>query len=235
MPKINVYLPDELAAAVRDAGLPVSSICQAALESAVRSVGAARATDLAPDEGTARGRLFRHFTPRARSATSAAQEHAKEHGHSYVGTEHLLLGMLDEAGNLALRVLEALDVEPEDVRAELLASLPPDGPDSLGGRPRFTPLTKKALEHAATEATAFGHNYIGCEHLLLGLVSVEDGLASQVLRRMGVELRTTRRTVTAVLSGFASALGPDRRATPSRAALAEILRRLEAIEARLAG
>jgi|SRR5579862_8282854 len=236
MPKINVYLPDELAAAVRDAGVPVSAICQAALEKAVRNVDAARATDLAPSTGKVRGRLFRHFTPRARNAATAAEEAARQHGHPYVGTEHLLLGVLDQDGNLALKVLEALEVEPEDVRAELLASLPPDAPGRwTGDRPRFTPLSKQALEHASTEAVTFGHNYIGCEHLLLGLVSVEDGLASQVLRRMGVELRTTRRTVAAVLSGFASAHEQLPGAVSPRATLSDVLRRLEAIEARLPG
>jgi ATP-dependent Clp protease ATP-binding subunit ClpA len=235
MPKINVYLPDELAAAVRDAGVPVSAICQAALENAVRDVDAARATDLVPDEGKVRGRLFRHFTPRARNAASAAEAQAREHGHNSVGTEHLLLGILDVGGNLALNVLDALEVEPDDVRTELLASLPPAATVRSEDRPRFTPATKKALENAATEAISFGHNYIGCEHLLLGLVSVEDGLASQVLRRMGVELRTTRRTVTAILAGFASARELGASPTPPPDAFAEILRRLDAIEARLAG
>jgi ATP-dependent Clp protease ATP-binding subunit ClpC len=236
MPKINVYLPDELAEAVRDAQLPVSAICQAALEKAVRDIGAARSTDEPPEAGHPRGRLFRHFTDRARNAVSAAQREAKEHGHCYIGTEHLLLGVLDEGANVGIKVLESLEVEVPDVRAELVASLLPPGKPP-GEKVPFTPLAKAVLERAATESLSLGHNYIGCEHLLLGLVGVEDGLASQVLRRMGVELRTTRRVVTATLSGYVLA---REQVSPAPAeelpeATAEILRRLRAIEERLAG
>ena len=235
MPKINVYLPDELASAVRDAQVPVSAICQAALERAVRDIGAARSTDEPPAGGRVRGRLFRRFTDRARSAVSAAQREAQEHGHRYIGTEHLLLGVLDEGANLGIKVLESLEVEPADLRAELVASLLPAG-GPPGEKPPFTPLAKAVLEHAASEALSLGHNYIGCEHLLLGLVAVEDGLASQVLRRMGVELRTTRRAVTTTLSGYAHARDQAVPAPPGALAeaTAEILRRLQAIEDRLA-
>jgi ATP-dependent Clp protease ATP-binding subunit ClpA len=236
MPKINVYLPDELAAAVRDAQLPVSAVCQAALERAVRDVGAARSTDEPPVEGRVKGRLFRHFTDRARTAVSAAQQEARDHLHSYIGTEHLLLGMLDEGANLGIRALESLDVEPTDLRAELVASLLPPG-ESPGEKPSFTPLAKAVLERAATEAHTFGHNYIGCEHLLLGLIAIEEGLASQVLRRMGLELRTTRRAITALLAGYAQGRQQAAAAAPAPLsdATAEILRRLQSIEDRLAG
>jgi ATP-dependent Clp protease ATP-binding subunit ClpA len=234
MPKINVYLPDELAAAVRDAHVPVSAICQAALEKAVRDIGAARSTDEPPTGERVRGRLFRRFTDRARSAVSAAQREAHEQGHGYIGTEHLLLGILDEGANVGLKVLESLEVEPDDLRAELVASLPPAGA-LPGDKLPFTPLAKAVLERAAAESHSLGHNYIGCEHILLGLVAVEDGLASQVLRRMGVELRTTRLAVTGSLSGYVHA---REQVAPAPAAVlgeatAEILRRLQAIEDRL--
>src|SRR2546421_1778433 len=124
MPKINVYLPDELAAAVRDAQVPVSAICQAALERAVRDVSALRGSDGVPAQEPAYGPFMR-FTPRARSAIACAQSEARQRSHSYVGTEHLLLGILDEGSNLALKLLVALDVEPDDVRNELIASLAP--------------------------------------------------------------------------------------------------------------
>ena len=234
MPKINVYLPDELAAAVRDAGVPVSAICQAALEKAVRDVEAARATDAAPD-ASARGRLFRRFTERARQATSNAQRAATERGDALVGTEHLLLGILEEGGNLAIKVLEALDVEPGDVRVELLASTAPGG-SVPADRPRFSPPAKQALKRATIEALSLGHNYIGCEHLLLGVIGAEEGVASQVLRRMGVDIRAARRTAVMLLSGYAYAReqgGATGSSVPTT--LAEILRRLEGIEARLAG
>jgi ATP-dependent Clp protease ATP-binding subunit ClpA len=236
MPKINVYLPDELAAAVRDAQLPVSAICQAALESAVRDVESARSTHEPPTGERVRGRLFRHFTDRAGYAVASAPKEAREHGHSYVGTEHLLLGILDEGANVAVKVVESLGVDPSDLRAELVASLlPPSG--ATRDKPPFTPLAKMALERAATESHSLGHKYIGCEHLLLGLLAVEEGLASQVLRRMGLELRTTRRAVTTILSGYAQGRQHTAAvAAPTFAdATAEILRRLQAIEERLAG
>src|SRR4051812_4520606 len=105
VPKINVYLPDDLAEAVRDAQIPVSSICQSALERAVREVTALRehssapaATDVLPDFPTA----FYRYTNRARKAVELAGDAARSCGHSYIGTEHILIGVLDEGGNLAL-------------------------------------------------------------------------------------------------------------------------------------
>jgi ATP-dependent Clp protease ATP-binding subunit ClpC len=233
MPKINVYLPDDLAAAVKDAKLPVSAICQSALEQAMRTMTAVRAE--APlDEGGRPGMLQR-FTPRARAAVAQARSIANEHGHGYVGTEHVLLGMLDEGGNLALKVLESLDIELADLRAELEGSMGPAG-KKVKDHPRFTPLAKSALAHAASEAMRFGHNYIGCEHLLLGVVAEEEGLAAQVLQRMGVELRTTRRAVTTALSGFVHAKESLAAAgvTPTPE-LVDVVKRLEAIEKKLAG
>jgi ATP-dependent Clp protease ATP-binding subunit ClpC len=232
VPKINVYLPDELAAAVRDAQIPVSAICQAALERAVREVSAVRGNceDVAPD--VARG-PFSRFTPRARAAVTSAQAAARKYGHERVGTEHLLLGILDEGANLALKVLAVLEVEPADLRAELVGSLPAASKKAPPETPPFTLLTKEALEATTKEALALGHNYVGCEHLLLGLLATEQGLASQVLRRLGLELRTTRRTVVGALSGVVHAREQAAAQAPPPAAVEEILRRLEAIEQRL--
>ena len=100
----------------------------------------------------------------------------------------------------------------------------------VDGQLPFTPLAKRALETTTTEAHSLGHNYIGCEHLLLGLLAAEDGIASQVLRRMGVELRTTRRAVVAALVGYVQA---RENPPPSQAGIDEVLRRLDAIERRL--
>ena len=114
MPKINVYLPDDLAAAVREARVPVSSICQTALERAVRDVNALRSADVPPATDYEPGRPakpFSRFTPRARHAVVLAQKAANAKPHSYIGTEHLLLGILDEGENMALRVLTSLDPE----------------------------------------------------------------------------------------------------------------------------
>src|SRR5712691_9289844 len=234
MPKINVYLPDDLAAAVRDAQVPVSAVCQSALERAVRDVASLRATDLAPPEHHPGLGTFGRFTPRARKALALAEDAARAVPHNYVGTEHLLLGLIDEGGNLAIKVLEALDIELTDLRAELLASMGPPS-DPVEGRVAFTPLAKQALEATAKEALGMLHNYIGCEHVLLGLIATEEGLASEVLRRMGVERLTTRREVITALSGFVQAQQNSALSRPDTTdTLQQILQRLDTIERRLA-
>jgi ATP-dependent Clp protease ATP-binding subunit ClpA len=232
MPKINVYLPDDLAAAVRDAQVPVSAVCQSALERAVRDVTSLRATDQAPPEDHPGLGTFGRFTPRARKALALAEDAAREIPHSYVGTEHLLLGLIGEGGNLAVKVLETLDIELTDLRAELLASMGPPS-DRVTGRIAFTPLAKQALEATTAEALGMAHNYIGCEHVLLGLIATEKGLASEVLRRMGVERLTTRRTVITALSGFVHAQQHPAPARDTADALQQILQRLDTIERRL--
>jgi ATP-dependent Clp protease ATP-binding subunit ClpC len=233
MPKINVYLPDDLAAAVRDAQLPVSAVCQAALERAVRDVSVWRGSDDAETREPVHG-PFTRFTPRARTAIAGAQDEARQRRHAGVGTEHLLLGVLDEGANLALKVFAALDVEPDDVRQELVASLPRAAEEAVD-EPPFTPRAKKALQLAVQEAAGLGHNYVGCEHLLLGVLAAEDALGSKVLRRMGMELRTTRRAVTTALAGFVHAQEAQKAAPQvPQATLEEIIRRLDAIEQRLA-
>jgi ATP-dependent Clp protease ATP-binding subunit ClpC len=235
MPKINVYLPDELAAAVRDAQLPVSGICQAALERAVRDVSSARAADETPPEDRPGLGLFSRFTPRARQAVTLAESAARQVPHNYVGTEHVLLGIIDEGANVGVKAVAALDIEVADLRAELTASMAAPTEGLLGDHLRFTPPAKHALEAAAKEALALAHNYIGTEHLLLGLLATEDGLASQVLRRMGLELRTTRRAVITELSRFSPMPRPRVPDPANPDALTQILRRLDAIEQRLAG
>src|SRR5689334_9408393 len=114
MPKINVYLPDDLAEAVKEAGVPVSPVCQRALEGAVRRVAAVRQAaqlDLGQGDPTA---TLTHFTARARTAVRLAIEQAREAGAPEVGTEQLLAGLLAEGGNLALGILRSLEIEPEE-------------------------------------------------------------------------------------------------------------------------
>jgi ATP-dependent Clp protease ATP-binding subunit ClpC len=233
MPKVNVYLPDELAVAVREAQLPVSGICQAALERAVRDMSSVRGVSQPPpDDGPSRG-LFARFTPRARNAITLAEKRARDVPHNYVGTEHALFGIVDEGDNVAIKVLASLDIDLEDVRAELMGSMGPQTEQAEGHLP-FTPLAKRSLEATTKEALTFGHNYVGCEHLLLGLLATEDGVASQVLRRMGLELRTTRRAVVNVLTGIVRARRePPAPGPPANVAFEQILRRLDAIERRL--
>lgn len=235
MPKINVYLPEGLAAAVRDAQVPVSAVCQSALERAVREVSAMRGHEEAGAAKAAPQGEHASFTPRAVKVKGMAEALARAHGHKRVESEHLLLGLLDEGQNLAVRVLHALEVDPQDVRSELVASMPPDGKKAPKDLP-LGPSVAAALELSLREALTLGHNYIGCEHFLLGLVAEEAGLAGKVLRRMGLELRTTRRAVGASVTGVAHAkaeAAPAARTT--QATLEAILRRLEAIEDRLAG
>ena len=233
MPKVNVYLPDELAEAVRAAQVPVSAVCQKALERAVRDVTSARGSDAPPEaDGPARG-LFARFTPRARQALTRAEEIARSVPHDHVGTEHVLLGILADDQNLAVKVLHAIEIEPDDVAAETEASLPP-ATAAVEGHIPFDAHAKRALEATAREALGLGHNYVGCEHLLLGLIATKGGLAAKVLQRMGAELRTTRRAVTTALSGVVHAKQEQTsRDDATRAALDAILRRLDTIEARL--
>jgi ATP-dependent Clp protease ATP-binding subunit ClpA len=211
MPKINVYLPDELAEAVKAAGLPVSAICQRALEQAVRRVAAIREVALTSgaDVGEMNSRLAR-FTRRAVAAVKLGTGQARESGAPGVGTGHLLGGILAEGSNLALTVLRSMEIEPARVRAELGRRSAAAGPDELGlppdgGEPagRFSGPAAAAFELAAMESSALGHNYIGTEHLLLGLIGETSGIAGQALRACGAELRLARRAVTAAIAGYA--------------------------------
>ncbi|WP_045747145.1 MULTISPECIES: Clp protease N-terminal domain-containing protein [Actinoplanes] len=195
MPKINVYLPDELAEAVKETGVPVSAICQRALEQAVRRVVAVRETalgDLTPDDLAER---FPNLTPRTRAVLAAAIDAGAG---GPVNTGHLLTAMINGGDNLGVRVLHAIDIDP----AAVLADLGRRTDTETGQSARFSVPASGALELAVTEATAFGHNYVGCEHLLLGLVTEPDGVAGQVLRGRGAEPRLTRRATTAALSGY---------------------------------
>jgi ATP-dependent Clp protease ATP-binding subunit ClpC len=202
MPKINVYLPDELAEAVKEVGVPVSAICQRALEQSVKRVSAIRAAALG-DPGTAVSSAgLSQFTERARAAIRMGIEQARADGATRVGTEHLLHGLLAEGGNLALHVLRAMEVEPERVARELAKAV---GTPDEAGTPvadRFDGPAANALELTITEAITLGHNYVGCEHLLLGLIAEPDGAGGQVLRGAGAELRSTRGAVVAALAGY---------------------------------
>jgi len=200
MPKVNVYLPDELAEAVKESGVPVSAICQRALEQSVKRVTAIRGAtlgDLSADDPTA---TLSHFTERARNTIKLAVEHARATRAATVGTGHLLHGILHEEGNLALQVLHALEIGPRHV----LKALTDEPVDTARERAsRYSGPAANALELAVTEAISLGHNYIGCEHLLLGLLGEPDGTAGQLLRRLGADQKSARRTVVAVLSGYA--------------------------------
>jgi ATP-dependent Clp protease ATP-binding subunit ClpC len=231
VPKINVYLPDELAEAVKAAGVPVSAICQRALEQAVRRVTAIRETVLGErdlDDAALAARLP-HFTARVRTVLRLAAERATAEATPAVGTGHLLGGMLAEGGNLALQVLRAIDVEPARVAAALATVDLAEARVADDAARRFSGPAAAALELAVTEATALGHNYVGCEHLLLGLIAEPDGAGGQALRSLGAELRLTRRAVSAALAGYVHL---QAQAPSLEAALAPLLERIERLEAR---
>lgn len=259
MPKINVYLPDELAEAVKDAGVPVSAVCQRALEQAVRRVAAIRESVLGDLDDEPTGALAR-FTDRARTVLKLAAERAHDEGAPVLGTEHLLAAMLDEGANFALLVLRAMEIDPQRVARDLALRRPAEretaetetaGPGWSGrsgsGTIRFGQDAANALELTVTEAIALGHNYVGCEHLLLGLVTEPDGVAGQVLRSLGAEPKLVRRAVTAALAGYVhlraqSGQGgqsepgdPGRQGAAVRQALAAALRQeLEPLTGRIA-
>ncbi|MEV6611733.1 Clp protease N-terminal domain-containing protein [Kutzneria sp. NPDC051319] len=197
MPKINVYLPDELAEAVRESGVPVSAICQRALETSVKRVTAIRAATIGElGDGDPAGKLP-HFTERARTTVKIAVEKARSEGAAEVGTEHLLHGIISEGNNMALKVLLATEIDPKKLLAELPAATAQDQPAD-----KFSGPLANAFELAVTEAITMGHNYIGCEHLLLGLVAEQDGAGGQALRAAGAELRSIRGATAAALAGF---------------------------------
>jgi ATP-dependent Clp protease ATP-binding subunit ClpC len=247
MPKINVYVPDELAEAVRQAGVPISAVCQRALEQAVRRVTAIRETVLrdTADDGELAARLP-HFTARARAVLPLSVGQARAGGSPTVGTGHVLGGLLAEGGNLALHVLRAVDIEPAQVEAELARqSLAEAGVGAAEETSRrFSGAAANALELAVTEATAMGHNYVGCEHLLLGLIAEPEGVGGQVLRARGAELRLTRRAVAAALAGYVhlrarteasqgDTAAPAAAAAAVRAELQPLVRRIERLEERV--
>jgi ATP-dependent Clp protease ATP-binding subunit ClpC len=127
-----------------------------------------------------------------------AQDEARLLSHNYIGTEHLLLGLLREEEGLAARTLESLEVTIENVRARVVAIIG-TGDEPPAAQIPFTPRAKKVLELALREAVTLGHNYIGTEHVLLAIVRVEDGIAHRILLELGIDAETVRNRVIALL------------------------------------
>src|SRR5690554_2847552 len=145
--------------------------------------------------------MFERFTDRARRVIVLAQEEAKLLNHNYIGTEHMLLGLIHENEGIAAKALEALGVSLEQVR-EQVEDLIGQGQQPPTGHIPFTPRAKKVLEMSLREALQLGHNYIGTEHLLLGLIREGEGVASQVLVKLGADLNRVRQQVIQMLSGY---------------------------------
>ena len=147
------------------------------------------------------GSVFERFTDRARRVVVLAQEEARLLNHNYIGTEHILLGLIHEGEGVAAKALESLGISLEAVRSQVEEIIGQGGSSPSGHIP-FTPRAKKVLELSLREALQLGHNYIGTEHILLGLIREGEGVAAQVLVKLGADLSRVRQQVIQLLSGY---------------------------------
>src|SRR5436309_718046 len=145
--------------------------------------------------------MFERFTDRARRVVVLAQEEARLLNHNYIGTEHILLGLISEGEGVAAKALESLGVSLDSVRSQV-EEIIGMGSSSPQGHIPFTPRAKKVLELSLREALQLGHNYIGTEHILLGLIREGEGVAAQVLQKLGADLSRVRQQVIQLLSGY---------------------------------
>ena len=158
--------------------------------------------------------MFDRFTDRARKVMGLARQEAQRLNHEYIGTEHILLGLVQEGSGVAANVLKNLDVDLRKVRAEV-EKLVKAGPSMVTmGQLPFTPRAKKVLELALEEAGNLGHNYIGTEHILLGLIKEQDGKAAKVLTNLGVQLDSVRTEILDFLGAEPAANEPDKEGAP---------------------
>src|SRR6476660_8044362 len=164
------------------------------------------------------GEMFERFTDRARRVVVLAQEEARMLNHNYIGTEHILLGLIHEGEGVAAKALESLGISLDAVR-EQVQEIIGQGQQAPSGHIPFTPRAKKVLELSLREALQLGHNYIGTEHILLGLIREGEGVAAQVLVKLGADLNRVRQQVIQLLSGYQgkepAAAGGPAEGTPS--------------------
>jgi ATP-dependent Clp protease ATP-binding subunit ClpC len=156
------------------------------------------------DKGEGRRRnMFERFTDRARRVVVQAQEEARRLDHHYIGTEHILLALTHESiGGVAAKALESLGIGLETVRQKVEEAIGRGQPPPPSGHIPFTPRSKKVLELALSESRALGHNYIGTEHILLGLIREGDGVAAQVLVDLGADLNRVHQQVIQLLDDY---------------------------------
>ncbi|RKY38047.1 MAG: ATP-dependent Clp protease ATP-binding subunit ClpC [Candidatus Omnitrophota bacterium] len=164
--------------------------------------------------------MFNRFTERARKVIILAKEEAKRFNHDYIGTEHLLLGLIREGEGVAATVLKSLGLDLAQVRMEIEKLVHPGPASVMSGDIPFTPQAKKAIELAMDEANSMGHNYIGTEHLLLGLIREGEGVAYQVLTNLGLDLGRVREAIMDILGAPSNPVGgigtaPGRSKTPA--------------------
>ena len=152
--------------------------------------------------------MFERFTDRARRVVVLAQEEARLLDHNYIGTEHILLGLIHEGEGVAAMSLESLGISLEAVRAQVEEIVIGQDKSAPTGPIPFTPRAKKVLELSLREARQLGHNYIGTEHILLGLIREGEGVAAQVLVKLGASLDRVREQVIALVSGHAGGTLP---------------------------
>jgi ATP-dependent Clp protease ATP-binding subunit ClpC len=150
--------------------------------------------------------MFERFTDRARRVVVLAQEEARMLNHNYIGTEHILLGLIHEGEGVAAKALESLGISLEGVRQQV-EEIIGQGQQAPSGHIPFTPRAKKVLELSLREALQLGHNYIGTEHILLGLIREGEGVAAQVLVKLGADLNRVRQQVIQLLSGYQGGKG----------------------------
>ena len=245
MPKINVYLPDALALAVKDAGVPVSAVCQAALSEAVERVGRTRRGIAALRDPTTPAAILgqigegirKRMTPRLVATLRTAALNAEGQARFAVSSLDLLHGLLDDGENLAVRLLLSQGVDVDAlVEATGASQTDEPGPPAyesshmlLG---RLTMPGRLACAAALEAVVKLGHNYVGCEHLLVGLATC-DGKARDILVEHGVQAAALRQAISAAAAGVM--LERSRSADRSDATVADLQRRLEAVERQLAG
>jgi ATP-dependent Clp protease ATP-binding subunit ClpC len=173
--------------------------------------------------------MFERFTDRARRVVVLAQDEARRLNHDYIGTEHILLGLIHEGEGVAAKALESLGISLNAVRQEV-EQIIGRGQQAHSGHIPFTPRAKKVMELSLRESLQLGHNYIGTEHILLGLIREGDGVAAKVLVKLGADLNRVRQQVIELISGQQ----PDRKLPQEGVPVADVRARLDAIEDRLA-
>jgi ATP-dependent Clp protease ATP-binding subunit ClpA len=159
--------------------------------------------------------VFERFTDRARRAVVLAQEEARLLNHNYVGTEHLLLGLIHEGEGVAAKALESLGISLQAVRTEV-EEIIGQGQSAPTGHIPFTPRAKKVLELSLREAKQLDHDYIGTEHILLGLIREGEGVAAQVLVKLGASLDRVRQQVIQLLGGYTGEGAAEQAGAPTR-------------------
>jgi ATP-dependent Clp protease ATP-binding subunit ClpA len=177
--------------------------------------------------------MFQRFTDRARRVVVLAQEEARMLNHNYIGTEHILLGLIHEGEGVAAKALESLGISLEAVRQQVEEVIG-QGQHAPSGHIPFTPRAKKVLELTSREASQLGHSYIGTEHILLGLIREGEGVAAQVLVKLGADLNRVRQQVIRLLHGYRGTEPPAAPGGPRRGrAPSDVLARVNAIEPRV--